>query len=198
MNTIQQTVTRLLQRAGEGDRESLGGLFPLVYEELRQIARRHRRGGMETLNTTALVHEAYIKLVDQTRPDWQSRAHFLAVASKAMRHILIDHARRTGAAKRGGGGVPVELDALEEGRVRAEGWAVADRDDLLALDQALERLEGENERLVRIVEMKFFGGMTTDEIASALAISPATVKRGWSLAQAWLYREMEPSREPRS
>jgi RNA polymerase sigma factor (TIGR02999 family) len=189
---LRQTVTRLLAEVRAGKRESFDRLFPLVYDELRRIARRERGGwrGGETLNTTALVHEAYLKLVDQTAPDWRSHGHFGAVASMAMRHILIDHARRAQSAKRGGDQVPTSID--DAGPLPAPGvWGEQDAERLIALDRALEKLAEVNERQARIVEMRFFGGMTIEDVAGALDVSTATVKRAWSTAQAWLYREME-------
>lgn len=189
----RETVTRLLAEVGEGRRKSFDRLFPLVYEELRALARRVRRpaeGRDQTLDTTSLVHEAYLRLVDQSRADWRSRGHFNAVACKAMRHILIDYARRGQAAKRGGGRAPESLDAT--GFAEPGVWEAGDGERLIALDRALEKLALVSERQASVVEMRFFGGMTIEEIAGALALSPATVKRAWSTAQAWLYREMEP------
>ena len=188
----RETVTRLLAEVGEGRRKSFDRLFPLVYEELRALARRVRRpdqGRDLTLDTTSLVHEAYLRLVDQSRADWRSRGHFHAVAAKAMRHILIDYARRGQAAKRGGGRPPASLDAT--GFAEPGVWEEGDGDRLIALDRALEKLALVSERQASVVEMRFFGGMTIEEIAGALDLSPATVKRAWSTAQAWLYREME-------
>ncbi|MGH2657356.1 MAG: sigma-70 family RNA polymerase sigma factor [Actinomycetota bacterium] len=187
-------MTRLLGEACHGNRKSFDQLFPLVYDELRRIAHRQRRGGRggETLETHALVHEAYLRLVDQSRADWKSRGHFSAVAAKAMRHILIDNARRRGAAKRGGDQTALPIDAVADLVPRGERTT---DDDLIVLDGALNRLEATNPRLGRIVELKFFGGMRIEEIAETLELSPATVKRGWATARAWLYREMEGLRE---
>ena len=190
----EKTVTRLLLRVREGDGEALDRLFPIVYEELRALARSQRRrwsGGDDTLNTTALVHEAYLRLVDRAHPDWTSRTHFGAVAAKAMRHILIDQARRRAAAKRGGGRVRVDLTGVEDALGSPAVESAPEPEVLLALDEALQRLERMSERQSQIVELKFFGGMTNEEVAGALGISLATVKRGWSVAQAWLYREIE-------
>ena len=162
-------------------------LFPLLYDELREIA--HRQLGRErsghTLSTTALVHEAYERLVDQTRVGWEDRAHFCAVAARAMRHVLVDYARRRGALKRGGGQRPLPLD---KGRVAVEEQA----EFLLSLDQALDRLGAMSERLGRVVEMRYFGGMTEDETAEALSVSARTVRRDWVKAKAWLFRELYP------
>ena len=190
----QATVTRLLGDLRAGNRAAFDRLFPLVYGELLDLARaqRHLWHGDHTLNATALVHEAYLKLVDRERVDWRSRGHFGAVAAKAMRHILIDHARRQKAQKRGGDYIMVSLDASEQ--VEQSAWTGERVTDLLALNEALERLERVSERQARIVEMRFFGGLANEEIAEAIDISLATVKRGWALAQAWLYREIAEAR----
>jgi RNA polymerase sigma factor (TIGR02999 family) len=188
----QETVTRLLGEIGRGDRGSFDRLFPLVYEELRRLARGVKRpdaGRDPTLDTTSLVHEAYLRLVDQSRADWRSRGHFRAVAAKAMRHILIDNARRRMAGKRGGGRAALPLSG-EAALVPENESGGLDPETLLLLDGALGRLAAEDARLARIVELRFFGEMTIEEVARELEVSPATVKRGWSLAQAWLYREM--------
>lgn len=188
----QSTVSRLLARARRGDHEAFDDLLPLVYDELRQLAQLQRRRweGNETLNATALVHEAYLRLVDQTAPEYRNRAHFLAVASRAMRHILIDYARRRAAQKRGGHLRRLSLEQIESALKRAEDPADARDEALLALEKSLERLEQEDARQSRIVECRFFGGMTIPDTAEALGISPATVKRGWAAAQAWLYRDL--------
>jgi RNA polymerase sigma factor (TIGR02999 family) len=186
-------VTRLLEALQRGDGAALGVLFPLVYEELRAVAHRQRRRwrGDETLNTTALVHEAYLKLVDQSRVGWESRAHFLATAAKAMRHILINYARDQRAQKRGGGSPKLSLDELGE-RLQGDAASWGDSTDLLvALDEALEELERVNARQSRIVECRFFGGMTIPETAAALGISTATVSRGWVTAQLRLYQHLQ-------
>ena len=192
-DATRETVTRLLVEVREGKRDSFDRLFPLVYEQLHALARRARRPGAgrdPTLDTTSLVHEAYLKLVDQSRVDWRSRSHFCAVAAKAMRHILIDDARRRCAAKRGGGLAPLSLSAAAALVPQDESGA-PDAETLLVLDRALDRLAAEEPRLGRIVELRFFGDLTIDEIARELELSTATVKRGWSLAQAWLHREMQ-------
>jgi RNA polymerase sigma factor (TIGR02999 family) len=164
-------------------------LMPLVYEQLRRMA--HRQLGAEpaghTLSTTALVHEAYFKLVDQTRAQWQDRAHFFAIAAQAMRRILVDYARRYSAVRRGGlsGAAPraISLEAAE--------LSVSDRaETLLALDEALERLALVDARLARVVECRFFAGLTEDETAQALEVSVRTVAREWALAKGWLYQEL--------
>ncbi len=191
----QTTVTRLLRKLSAGDREALNALYPLVYDELRALARARRRhqGHSDTLNTTALVHEAYLKLVGQENPQWRDRAHFTAVAATAMRHLRIDHARRAHAARRGGKRTRLSLDQIEHSLAATpEGVPAADDPELLVLlDEAIRNLEHVNERQARIVECRFFAEMTVPDTAAALSLSTATVKRGWSMAQAWLHREME-------
>jgi len=186
----RRSVEALVRESRSGDVQALDELFRIVYRDLRARAHAHRRrwGGQETLNTTALVHETYLRLRGAEPLDWESRAHFLGVASRAMRQVLIDYARRQTAAKRGGARRPVSLDELrfDPGVTPNEGRP----EMVLALDAALARLEVENPRHGRIVECRFFGGMTIRDTASALGVSPATVKRGWAVAQAWLYREI--------
>lgn len=183
--TRQEEVTGLLVQASNGDRDSFDRLLPIVYEQLQRVA--HRQLGAErpdhTLNTTALVHEVYLKLVDLDRVEWKSRAHFYAIAARAMRRVLIDYAVRRKTAKRGGGRPVVTLDD-------AMGAAETRVDQLLALNDALKRLETIDERNGRIVECRFFGGLNIVETAEVLAVSPATVKRGWTMARAWLNREL--------
>ena len=186
-------MTRLLEELGAGDRGALDRLLPLVYDQLHQAAerQRHRWQGDETLNTTALVHEAYLRLVDQSAPQWQSRAHFLAVASTAMRQILIDYAKRQRAAKRGGERERLSFHEIESALDAAGEASEAGAEALMALNESLRRLESIDARHGRIVECRFFGGMTIEDTATALGISPATVKRGWAMAQAWLYRDLK-------
>lgn len=188
----QDSVTHLLQQVKEGDRLAFDELFALVYDELRQVAERRRRGwaGDETLNTTALVHETYLRLADQSSPDWDSRPHFLAVASKAMRQILLDYAKRKRAARRGGGTRPLPIEAVEAVLASAGDPSEGGSDALIALDETVHRLERHDPQLSRIVECRFYGQMTIADTATALGVSPATVKRGWALAQAWLYRDL--------
>jgi len=190
---VQAEVTPLLEALARGDDTALDRLFPLVYEELRAVAHRQRRRlqGEDSLNTTALVHEAYLKLVDHSRVNWESRAHFFATAAKAMRHILMNYARDRRAQKRGGDQERLSLESLSQ-RLGGE-LAISDdnADLLLALDAALEKLEQVNERQSRIVECRYFGGMSVQETAAALGISTATVSRGWALAQVRLYQEMK-------
>lgn len=178
-------VTDLLARWSDGDEQAAGELFRVVHQELRRIARRHvaRAGAGHTLQTTAVVNEAYLRLVGQ-RSRWRDRAHFFAVSAKAMRHILIDHARARGYAKRGGGARPVTLDeALAPSSPKPAA--------LLALDEALERLATESPRRSQVVELRYFGGLKNNEIAEVLQVSPATVERDWRYARAWLYQELE-------
>jgi len=184
--TIAMTrVTVLLRRLNEGHQDALGELMPLVYDELRRLAASYLRRERpdHTLQTTALVHEVYLRLVDQTEARWKGRDHFLAVAAQAMRRILVDHARRHRAVKRGG---PLPKLSLEE----AGAFSDDQSDNLLLLDRVLTRLEAIDPQEVRIIELRFFGGLTVDETASAMGISPTTVKREWSVARKWLAREM--------
>ncbi|MBL8985121.1 MAG: sigma-70 family RNA polymerase sigma factor [Gemmatimonadetes bacterium] len=183
-------VTRLLARVSGGDDAALDELFPLVYGQLRDAADRAlrlERPG-HTLQPTALVHEAYLKLIGGTGLPSRDRVHFLALAARAMRQILVDHARRRRARKRGDGRGPVTLD-----------HEIADRglafDEVLALDDALDRLSGQNPRLRKVVELKFFGGLGEDDIAAALGVTTRTVQRDWARARAWLYREVYDGRE---
>jgi RNA polymerase sigma factor (TIGR02999 family) len=177
-------VTQLLVAYGQGDRQAFDQLLPMVYDDLRRIARRQLRSQPgQTLDTTSLVHESYLKMVDQRKADWQSRIHFLAVAARAMRQVIISYARRRGAAKRGAGSI---RETLDEGRI-----AVADQaEQLLALDQALNRLAERDERLVRVVECRFFAGLKEEETAEALGVSLRTVQRDWMRARAWLREEL--------
>jgi RNA polymerase sigma factor (TIGR02999 family) len=184
MSTAQDTTDLLLTLRG-GDRSALDRLMPRLYDELRQVAHRElaRRGREGALRTTGLVHEAYLKLVDRSRVDVEDRAHFLALAAKTMRHIVIDDARRRGARKRGGAWSRVSLDEVMPD-------APEPQLDVLELEDALTRLERFDERLGHVVECRFFGGLTVDETATALGVSPRTVDRAWQKARAWLYREM--------
>ncbi len=189
------TVSRLLEQLRAGDQQAFDQLFPLVYDELHRAAEQQRRRwhGDDTLNTTALVHEAYLRLAGQSEPAWRNEPHFLAVASRAMRQVLIDYAKAKQRAKRGGAQRRIPLNEIEA-VLKTEDAADAGADALVALDAALRRLEREDPRQCRIVECRFFGGMAIADTAKALGISPATVKRGWAMAQAWLYREL--AREP--
>ena len=185
--TAPHDVTRLLQQWSEGDRDSLDRLVPLVYAELHRIAARQLRGERDghSVAPTALVHELYLRLVDQRSAVWQNRAQFFGVAARLMRRILVDQARARHARKRGGSALLVSLDTLPE--PAAEAAAIA---DVLAIDEALERLTALDADQGRLVELRFFAGLTIDEAAHVLARSPRTVKREWRLARAWLYREL--------
>ncbi len=180
----QREVTELLVAWREGDERALDQLMPLVYEELRRLASGYMKSERpdHTLRTTALVHEAYLRLVDTDVP-WQDRIHFFAIAATVMRRILVDHARGKRRAKRGGGATPITLD---------EALLVTDDPaaDVLALDEALTRLEAIDERKARAVELHYFSGLTYDELAGALGVSAATVDRDLRFARAWLRREM--------
>jgi len=184
-------ITHLLIAARGGGREAYDALFPLVYDGLRRLAGARLRGEREghTLSAGDLVHEAYLKLIRLDEIEWNDRAHFFALAAQAMRQILVDHARRRAAQRRGGDRVRTTLhDAMLAPEPRAE--------RLLALDRALERLEQEDERRARVVVCRFFAGMSVEETAEALGTSPATVKRDWTLARARLNRELaEPAAE---
>lgn len=180
-----QNVTSLLLDFEKGDRNALEKLLPHVYAELKRIATRYMRKEREghTLQSTALVHEAYMKLVDQNSVKWQNRAHFFGVAAQIMRRILIDHARVKKAVKRGGNQIRLSFDERLH-------WGQAGSPDLLALDQAMKRLEKIDERQSRVVELRYFGGLSIEETAQVLKTSPATVKRDWTMAKAWLHREL--------
>lgn len=182
-------VTAHLRAWAGGDAHALDALVPLVYEELRRLAhaqlRRERSG--HTLNTTDLVHEAYGRLVRLDQIEWQDRAHFLAMAARAMRRVLINYAEARRAAKRGGGQAPL---SLSDAAIQVADLPATSLDDLLALDTALTALADLDARQARVVECRFFGGMTVEETAAVLEVSPATVKRDWTLARAWLNREL--------
>lgn len=181
----QSEVTRMLANWGNGDESVLGQLLPLVYDELRRLAERHlrREAPGHTLQATALVHEAYLQLVDQQQVTWQNRAHFFGVAANLMRQILMQHARAKHAEKRGGQQRKLYLDEA--------GAIAAGQDlDLVALDDALNDLAAVAPRQSRVVELRFFGGLSIEETATVLNLSPATVKREWNMAKAWLHREI--------
>lgn len=184
MSTPENT-TELLLALRNGDTEALDRLVPRVYDELRRIAHRirFRQADERAPTTTGLVHEAYLKLVDQSRIETEDRARFLALAATAMRHIIIDDARRRLAGKRGGGWQRIPLEALGTERTGRPA-------ETLEVHEALERLERFDTRLCRVVECRFFGGLTVEETAAALEVSPRTVDRDWEKAKAWLYREM--------
>ncbi len=181
-------VTRLLEAAEAGDSEALDRLVPLVYEDLRRVAHRQldREGGGHTLQTTALIHEAYLKIAAGGSVSATSRAHFLAIAARAMRQVLVDYARRRKAAKRGGGVISVTLGDEPQP-------ADASAEDLLALDEALEQLDP---RQRQVIECRFFGGMEESDIAAVLGVSERTVRRDWVKARAWLYKSLNPNANP--
>ena len=180
-----EDITGLLLDWGSGNREALDKLTPLVYNELRALAARQLRGERpdHTLQSTALVHEAYLKLVDQQRVQWHDRDHFFAVAAQVIRHILVSHARARNASKRGGGKTMVAFD-------ESLGVTTRPEMDLIALEDALAGLSQIDPQQGRIVELRFFGGLSIEGTARVLGISPATVKRDWNLARAWLHREL--------
>jgi RNA polymerase sigma factor (TIGR02999 family) len=182
---LTRNITHLLKEWSEGDQQALDELTPLVYEELRQQAARYLRKERpnHSLQATALINEAFLRLIDVKDVQWQNRAHFFAIAANLMRRILVDHARRRDAEKRGGSQVCLTLD---EGLA----WANEPAVDLLAIDEALDRLAVIDEQQARIVELRFFSGLTVEETATALGVSPKTVKRDWSVARAWLKREI--------
>jgi RNA polymerase sigma-70 factor (ECF subfamily) len=179
-------VTDLIEQARTGDSLALDRLLPLVYGELRHIAARYmaRERPGQTLQATALVHEAYLRLARDSNLSFQNRAHLLGIAARAMREILVERARARGALKRGGKDARVTLD---EGIL---GGGVSGQVDVLAVHEALDRLAAVDSRHARIVELRYFGGLTVEETAEVMAVSPATVKRGWALARAWLFREV--------
>ena len=181
-------VTDLLRRWGHGDRAAFDRLMPVVYGELHRIASRYlaKERSDHTLQSTALVHEAFLRLVDQRLADWQNRAQFFGLAAQAMRRILVDHARSRLSAKRGSAAPRVAIEMVEPAAVPSEVNPV----DAIGLDRALTKLEGIDPGQAHLVELRFFGGLTVEETAHVLTLSPATVKREWTLARAWLYREL--------
>ncbi|PYS98593.1 MAG: RNA polymerase subunit sigma-70 [Acidobacteria bacterium] len=185
MTAIQQEITQLLLKWSKGDADALERLIPIVYPELRRMARRYmgRENSQHTLQTSALINEAYLKLIDQQAVEWQDRAHFFAAAAQVMRRILIDHARRYRYEKRGAGARRIAIDDVA---------IIADEraSEFVALDAALVALTNLDARKGRIVELRFFGGLTVEETAEVLKLSPITIKREWRTARAWLYREI--------
>ncbi len=179
----------MVERVGSGDQKAVSELMPVVYEELRRLARRYvrRERAPQTIQATDLVHEAYLRLVKDKKRPWKGRTHFLAIAAIAMRQILVERARARGASKRGGSRVRVTLD---DALVAGKGAPL----NLVALDDALSALADLDARQARIVELRFFGGLTIEETAEAVGVSPATVKRGWTIAKAWLRRAMGKGR----
>jgi RNA polymerase sigma factor (TIGR02999 family) len=199
-------VTQLLLRWRAGDQAALASLVPLVYEELRAMARRHltHERGAHTLQRTALVHEAFLRMVDQTQVDWQSRSQFFGIASQMMRRVLVDHARKRTAAKRGGGAQKVDIEAVlavddGDSAPAAEGGPAPQQEsevDFAAIHDALERLEALDPRQGKLVELRFFGGLSIKEAAAVIDISPATANREWAIARAWLQRELKSGSGP--
>jgi RNA polymerase sigma factor (TIGR02999 family) len=187
MNESAREITQLLREWQNGSQDAFGRLVPLVYEQLRELASRQlaREWRHNRPQVTTVVSEAYLKLFGQQNVDWQNRGHFFAIAAQMMRRILVDHARHERRSKRGGGVVPVALDEAMAAPVDP-----VDAIDALDLDRALQKLEVLDHTQGRIVELRYFGGLTVDETAVALGISPATVKREWALAKSWLYREL--------
>lgn len=185
MDPTPGEITQLLIQVTKGNREAEERLIPLVYSELRRLARRYMRQERpdHTLQATALVHEAYLRLTRQKEANWQNRAHFYAIAAQVMRRVLVDHARSKLAQKRGCDGQRVSLD---------EGLAITSKvpDQILALNEALQELSEKDPRQSRVVELRFFGGLTEDETAGVLGISPRTVKREWTVARAWLFQRL--------
>jgi RNA polymerase sigma factor (TIGR02999 family) len=190
-NGSPRQVTDLLAQWRAGDREALDSLMPLVYEELRHLARHYLRQERpdHTLQSTALVHEAFMRLVGQNPSEWKSRAHFYGIAARLMRQILVDHARNRRAAKRGGNSLKLTLNEALAG---SKGKDL----DILALDDALNNLAQLNPQQSHIVELRFFSGLSIEDTSEVLGVSPATVKRNWTTARAWLFREMNQSEQP--
>lgn len=188
-----ESLSDTLDGVARGEPHALDRLLPVVYEEMRRLAASYLRGERHdhTLQPTALAHEAYLRLLGQRHANWQGRGHFLGVAARAMRSVLVDHARRRKAQKRGGGQAPLPLDTT----MLVAGHAPVAFDDL---DQALLDLARLSERQARVVELRYFGGLTIEETAEVLEVSPVTVKRDWALARAWLYRELFQSPEESS
>lgn len=186
MEAAPGQVTKLLQRWSQGDADALNLLVPLVYEDLRRLANYYlqQEANAQTLQSTALVHEVYLRLCHQEDPQWDGRAHFFAVAAKMMRRILVDHARRRFAAKRGGGMQPRDLD-------EALVLPLPPTLDLVSLDESLKELAEFDERKCQVVEMRFFAGLSAKDIALVLRTTEATVRRDWIIARAWLYRRLE-------
>jgi len=185
--SASHSVTKLLEQWNSGDAEALDKLMPLIYEELRKMARRYMRqqNSGHTLQTTALIHEAYLRMVKLKEKHFENRAHFFGVAAQAMRHILVDYARQRHTAKRGGGVRPI---SLEEAAIVSQERAA----ELVAFDEALKELEALSTRQSRVVELRYFGGLSIEETAKVLSVSPETVMRDWNMAKSWLHRALKP------
>lgn len=183
---VSENVTQLLIELSNGDRDAVDILLPVIYDELRKLAANYLRRERpdHTLQPTALVHEAYLRLVDQTRVNWQNRAHFFGVAAQIMRRLLVDHARKHNAEKRGQDFQKLSLDENIDRPIERSA-------ELIALDDALKALAAFDGQKARIVELRYFGGLTVEETADVLGVTPITVKRHWRLAKAWLYGEMQ-------
>jgi RNA polymerase sigma factor (TIGR02999 family) len=186
--SVAEEITQLLLKWSGGDQSALDELMPLVYDELRRLARSflRRHAHQQTLQPTALVHEAYLRMVNQQQVNWQSRAQFFGLAARVMRNLLVDHVRQKRAAKRGGRRYSLSLSCADQ-------FDQSQEIDLMALDEALRKLAANRPQHSRIVELRFFGGLTIPETAAVLGISHATVERNWSLGRAWLYRELSKS-----
>jgi RNA polymerase sigma factor (TIGR02999 family) len=189
MGSVAESVTSLLSRVGEGDEKAMDALMPIVYEELRRMASiQLRKESNATIGTTALVHEAFLKLVDHESLGFNCRAHFFGAAARAMRQVLVDHARKRLSLKRGAGRAAESIEVLNlQGQSVPEDVA---SEELLALDVALDRLEKVDDRMARVVECRFFAGLSVGDTASALGVSERTVKRDWQGAKAWLFHEL--------
>lgn len=185
MSSDSENVTQLLQEWSKGNQRALEELLPLIYNELRRLAHNflYRERPGHTLQTTALVHEAYLKLIDQKEARWQNRAHFFAIAAQAMRRILIDSARRHAALKRGGAGEKLSLDD-------AANISLEPNNNLLLLDEALQALTEIDPQQSQVIELRYFGGLTIEETAEVMKLSPATIKREWAMARAWLHQAL--------
>lgn len=185
MQSFPKDLTLLLSELSKGNKNVINKIFPVVYKELKKISSKYlnEEYRKNTMQTTELVHEAYIKLIGSKNITWQSKAHFFGIAAKTMRQILVDHARHRKALKRGGGDINITLGETSV--------IVNESDQIIALDDALQRLEKVEERTSKIVELRYFSGLSIEETAEVLSISPATVKRDWTFAKAWLYRELQ-------
>ena len=191
MPTDPANITQLLHAAQAGDASALDRLFPLVYEDLHRRAAQQRagNGGVTTMNTTAIVHEAYLKLAGQAEVSFENRAHFFAVAAKAMRHVFLDHAKRKSRQKRGGNAPHLDIQELEIGSEQIN-MNLEEAERVLAMEEALADLTQKNPRLGQVIECRFFGGMTVEDTAIVTNTSPATVKRDWNVARAMLFSKM--------
>lgn len=188
-----EDITHLLIELSKGDRATVDRLLPLIYDELRRLAMSYLRRERpdHTLQATALVHEAYLRLIDQTRVNWQNRAHFMGIAAQLMRRLLVDYARKHNAEKRGADFQRLTLDESIDQAVERSEQIVARSEQIVALDRALEALAAIDEPKARIVELRYFGGLTVEETAEVMGVTPITIKRHWRMAKAWLYGQMK-------